>query len=167
MCVIVNERCDWVSWYHVFTSNSQIFLIKAIIGHGFLISPKSNFIIFSWDHCSLYPLNKDLLKLSMLEFCLINLNLAATFEERRRKTVCEYLVTSNVDRNGRIWLTCVFPKHRLSNWFQLVTDDTLPWCWHVFSDNYWINCSLKVMVKQVKSLWQPMGLLSRLIELST
>lgn len=77
VCVIVN---DWVTLCHVFTSDSQIFLLKAIIGHGFLLIPKSDFIIFSWENYSLYTLKKELLTWSMLDLSsLINLNIKGDF----------------------------------------------------------------------------------------
>lgn len=50
MCVIANERCALCP---IFTSDSQSFLTKAIIVHGFIIFLRSNFVIFFWEHFSL------------------------------------------------------------------------------------------------------------------
>lgn len=56
----------------------QIFLLKAKISQEFLIILKNNFI-FSWKYFSWYTLNKELLKLNMLDYYLIHLNPEADF----------------------------------------------------------------------------------------
>lgn len=158
MCVIANERCDLVTVYFW-----QPELTRAIIVHEFLILLRSDFVIFSSEHCSLYTLSKGLLikYAGLLSDELESYSrFLGTWEEMYMNIWSLLMLTKMVES----YLHVFFPN---MDW---VADSSLCLMTHylgaesILSNNYWINCCLKVMVRPVKSLWKPVELLLRLIE---